>query len=277
MEDPKDEVSGNATDNLADMSHKFDMMVLNNGWNDKNELLIISIGENAASYKWMHEKAASFYKLVNQILSIILIVFSTGLSAESIIPAESSSLGAVVSRRVFTYILTVISVLQSFLKYEKVSEQHISSAVAFGRLYHDIQQQMCMFRRDRNNSTKYVSDILKQYDTLIVNGPQISNQVIKQFKTTFKNTNISVPDIADRIQKIEIITEQANTSQTNRELNNICNLNEISNAFQIHGDISDKDLQNATSIELKGLLNKRMLGRSDFEYQRFLQHSQEND
>jgi hypothetical protein len=41
---------------------KLDLIALNNGWNDKNERIIISIGENAASYKWMHERSASYYK-----------------------------------------------------------------------------------------------------------------------------------------------------------------------------------------------------------------------
>lgn len=67
---------------------KMDLMLLTNGWNDKNERIVISIGENAASYKWMHEKSAIHYALYHRVFGILLIVFSTALSAESILPTD---------------------------------------------------------------------------------------------------------------------------------------------------------------------------------------------
>lgn len=277
--------------NQDDMSHKVDLMVLNNGWNDNNERIVISLGENAASYKWMHEKSAVFYKTVHKVLSVVLIVFSTGLSAETIIPNNSLPLD--ILRRVFTYIITLLSVLQNFLKYEQLSEQHRSAATSFSQLYHDIQQQMCAYRRNRQNATQYVGDLLKQYDSLVVNGPNITARVVAQFKEAFKNADISIPDIADRIQKIEIISETPTAQQTlqkdkalqagtedNRAQKRygrygMCNLQQIHNAFQIHGDISDQDLQNANATELRDLRKKFLASKSDFEYQRFRKHFDE--
>ncbi|NBP01627.1 MAG: SLATT domain-containing protein [Proteobacteria bacterium] len=296
----------------ASLEHKMDVLALTNGWNDKNESIIISVGENAASYKWMHERSASWYKTINRILSIVMIVFSTGLSAETIIPTSNENLAVDIVRRVFTYIITLISVLQNFLKYEKLSEQHMAAAMAHAQLYHEIQQQMCMFRRDRNNATNYVASVLKQYDSLIVNGPEISARIIQQFKNTFKNSDISLPDIADRIQKIEIVTEpiqmqsisvvagnngngggggiggsgKNNSKGANIEVNTsdkrygrygVCNLQQIHNAFQIQGDITDNDIQNANQTELRDLRNKFLREKSTFEYNRYLQHNQEND
>lgn len=289
--DKDDELVANSTS----VMHKADLMMLNNGWNDKNERIVISIGENAASYKWMHEKSASICKLINQILSIILIVFTTGLSAETILPSVNESFALSMTRRIFTYIVTVISVLQNFLKYEQLSERHAASATAFSQLYHDIQQQMCMYRRDRHNATEYVSNTLKQFDTLVLNGNVITPYVLRQFKNTFKNSDISIPDIADRIQKIEIISEprqdaglgvvmnkSINVHQPKSQSNRygrygMCNLEDIHNAFQIHGDISDQDLQNADAVELRVLRKKFLAGKSDFEYQRYLQHMDETE
>jgi hypothetical protein len=292
----------NRTEHKEDVLHKADLMLLNNGWNDKNERIVISIGENAASYKWMHEKSASIYNLVDKVLSIILIIFSTGLSAETIFPESDSNSTLSILRRLFTYIVTLISVLQNFLKYEHRSEQHLSIATSFSQLYHDIQKQMCMYRRDRNNASKYVADTLKQYDSMVVNGPNISPLVVRQFKDVFKNADISIPDIADRIQKIEIISEQIQMAPTPVDINItskaaenqmdnaqsqhnsnkrygrhvLCNnLKDIHNMFQIHGDISDKDLQTADAVELRELRNKFLAEKSNFEFQRYLQHSHE--
>jgi hypothetical protein len=57
----------------------------------------------------------------------------------------------------------------------------------------------------------------------------------------------------------------------------MCNLAQIHNAFQIHGDISDKDLENINSTELKSLRERFLDTKSNYEYQRFLQHSRETD
>jgi hypothetical protein len=286
-----------------DVLHKAEIMALNNGWNDKNEQIIISIGENSASYKWMHEKCAGYHKFVHKFTSILLIILSTVLSAETIIPNNvqcNSDFTLDIIRRVFVYMVTVLSVIQNFLKFEETSGKHLIAVGAFSNLYHDIQQQMCMFRRDRINATRYVSDCLKQYDSLIINNPDISSRILKKFKNTFNNTGISLPDIADKIQKIEIITEdnvnghtdvskpkptQEHNKQKNKGINNntnnnqsnMCNLAQIHNAFQIHGDISDKDLENINSTELKSLRERFIDTKSNYEYQRFLQHSSEND
>lgn len=275
------EESNNVPSTIPD---KLDLIALNNGWNDKNERIIISIGENAASYKWMHERSASYYKTTHKSLSIVLILFTSGLSAESVLPNESGQI-IIISRNIITYIITIISILQNFLKLEQMHEQHMSYAASFSKLYHEIQQQMCMYRRNRRNATKYLSDTLKKYDNLVINGPNIIQNVINNFKNTFKNSSISLPDIADRIEKIEIISEPIQASSI--ELQNkgqkrygrygICNLNQIHSAFQIHGDITDKDLEKANTIELQYLRKKFLKEKSNFEFQRYLQHTLEDD
>lgn len=278
--------------------HKTDLILLNNGWNDKNEKLIISIGENAASYKWMHEKCSSYYKFQNSTINIMIIIFAVILTTETIFPESysSSNLPLFISKQVLTYIITIMSIIQNFLKSEQKSERHLNASLQFNDLYHDIQKQMCMFRRDRTNATNYLADNLKRYDSLVINNPEINNKIINKFKNTFKNANIALPDIADKIQKIEIITEhepkntkkfrtRVKTNSTSDltinlkdSMDNSCNhLSQIHNVFQIHGDISDKDLQNINPIELKELRNKFLQNKSNYEYQRFLQHSKETD
>lgn len=286
--------------NTQSILHKVDLIILNNGWNDKNEKIIISIGENSASYKWMHERCSSFHKSIYKFTSILLIILSTGLTTETIINNSDNYYILNILSQIMTYLITTISVLQSFLKSEETSEKHLTAANEFSKLYHDIQQQMCMFRRDRINATKYVSDCLKLYDSLIINNPDINTYVINKFKKTFKNSDISLPDIADKIQKIEIITEpnlhyqidefgerdieentrdQSISIRKNVIKNSSNNLASIYNAFQIHGDLSDKDLENINSVELKQIKNKIFKDKSNYnyEYERFLQHSNEKD
>ena len=342
-------------DITKDVLHKVDLMNLNNGWNEKNENIIISIGENAASYKWMHEQSANYKRLQYNVMSITLIILSSALTAETIFIGNTEYTLDII-KRVFIYIVNVLTVLQTFLKSEENREKHSTAALAFSNLYHDIQQQMCMFRRDRTNATKYVGDCLKHYDSLIINSPDISLYVLKQFKSVFGTSNISVPDIADRIQKIEIINEEVPVSDSikthkiqnvnhdnqdvkiTNDINNIesdkrnaniesdkrnaniesdkrnaniqfnkrnanirsrdqdnvginkptalsslgnfrgCNnLADIHNTFQIHGDISDKDLEKIDSEQLRELRIKFLKQKLNYEYQRFMENSHENE
>lgn len=300
------EIEDSTNDNVNNdtLLNKLDVMSINNGWNDKNEKIVISIGENASSYKWMHERSASMYKLIHKIFSIVLILFSTGLSAESIIPNDPGNVAISVLRRVFTYVITVLSVLQNFLNLEQLSEQHMSASNRYSELYHDIQKQMCMFRKDRNNATFYLSDVLKRYDSLVIAGPTINGIILNQFKNTFQNAEISIPDIADRIQKIEIITEpnlnlmnvqkgiaqnknekgidrrgnkSEDSSQKRYARYGNSNLKQIHDVFKIHGDLTDNDIESANNYELRELHKKYLDSKSSFEYERFKKHNTETD
>jgi hypothetical protein len=291
-------------DKCKHILQKLDIINFNNGWNDNNEKIIISIGENCASYKWMHDKCAIYYKIINNIINILSILFTSFLTAETFVIENNNDLSLTVIRRVITYSLSVISLLQNFLNSEMLSIKHINASNEFSKLYHDIQQQMCRFRRERKNATKYVSYCLKCYDSLVMNNPDINNFVLYKFKKIF--TNFNIPSVEDRFNRIEIITEQSFNNENNNNTNNVNNVNNTNNAnnvnnannntymttlndnmiknvtnnlsdihqmYKINGDISDNDLEKIDSLELKRLNEHKIR----YEYNRFLQHSDEND
>jgi hypothetical protein len=278
------EENGNVGNKLE---HKLDKINFNNGWNDKNEKIIISIGENAASYKWMHERSANKYQFCNKIVSVVLLVLSTGLSAETTIPSNNNgnNVAMEIVRRIFTYGITVLSVLQNFLKLEETSEKHLSAARDYSRLYHDIQQQMCMYRRDRKPAMSYVAQVLKIYDSLNVKGPTISDSIMNQLKKQNLNNNVSLPDVADKIQKIDKVTEEEHSDNnsikkkvinlwkgTPKKTKDISNLETMHNAFQIQGDITDRDIELADPNELREYKRRILNQRANYEFLRFQSH-----
>lgn len=263
----------NSLDN--EIKKKINLMNLNNGWNDKNEQLLISIGQNAASYKWMHEASSNYHNTVYNVTSISLTVLSSLLSIQTLFPndtcGDNSNLAILIIKQVLLYIITIISFLQSFLNSQLIYQKHLFASGLFSELYHDIQEQMCMFRKDRVNAKQYVSEYLKKYDLLVVNNPDINPYIVRKFQKTFGKTGVTLPNGFDKIQ---IITEETidNISKLNigepkslSKPDNTCHLAEINNIYQIHGDISD--------IELDFLKSKKF----EHEYKRFLEHSQEND
>lgn len=278
---------------------KSNLLFLNNGWNENNEKIIINIGEHAASYKWMHEKNSRINKRINDFISILLILLSTILSADTILSSSSSSSNSsntnetiAILTKVIIYIINILSVLQQFLKLEENSNLHMEYANAFIRLYHDIQQQMSTYRVHRLNASKYISDCIKKYDSLIIKGPKISSFIINKFKKKFNQSEISLPDIVDNIQKIEIVSEpvsiasknlvQIKDNQSNKEKNikqnikqnmNTTQLRTMNNIFKIDGDFSESDVNDLNPSELRRLKKKFLKAKSEFEYKRFLEHN----
>jgi len=276
---------------------------LNRGWNDKNELLIVSVGENAASYKYMHEKSAMICTTIHNTFKIILIVCSSLLSVMTSLPDTYTCTyeGFMIVRYTFTYLVTLFSVLLHFLQYSYLSERHSRAAGEFNIIYHDIQQQMCLYRRDRYIAFRYISKIMKKYDSLVMSSPDINKYVLNEFKKKFVDANINISDIAKKLQKIDIINEDdnnnnnsrhntnsisENTNTDNTGINGINGINmsvinrnkdvSLNNTtFVITGDITDNDLNNCEGRHLKELRSRFFKENSTYEYFRFLQN--END
>ena len=260
---------------------KLENLIVNNSWNDKNERLIASIGENAISYKWLHEKSVSLYSTINTVLQIIILVVSTLLSAQTFFP-NSSDTGLEISKRIFIYTANLLTVITNYLKLSDLIQSHNIASNKFAEIYHDIQQQLCMYRKDRFLATKYIQEVFKKYDTLIVAGPEISPYIVRSFKSKFKDSNVSIPDIADKLQKIEIITEgenppaeNINMTTVNSKVNITGNLKNMSkiNSLCIEGDITDQDLKNLKIDDINELKNQGLLAKLKWEDQRYTNFS----
>jgi hypothetical protein len=271
QQEPVQREDGNTT-----IEDKLDAMARNNSWNDNNERIVVSIGENAASYKWMHEKCASTYTFYHKTLNLSLTLLNAGLSAQTLITENPEAVQ--LASRVFIYIVTILSVLLNFLKYQDLAAQHMHAAQAYSEMYHEIQQQMCLYRKDRRNAVEYIQEVLKEYDHLAVSGPQIMQSVLSNFKKTFANADISVPHIADRIQRIEIISEPNFKSQLPAAVptaemtqvaslpvnkSNLKEIQHLSCSLQIPDDITDDDL--------------RQRARQNYEMERYRKHVQDEN
>lgn len=250
---------------------------INRGWNNHNENLIVSIGENATSYKYMHEKSAEICMTINNTFKIILIVCSSLLTVMTSIPDSNFSSGFVITRYIFTYFVTLFSVLLHFLQYAYLSDKHNNAAAEFAIIYHDIQQQMCLYRRDRYIAFRYLSKTLKKYDSLIMMSPRINKFVFDNYKKRFANTNVNIPDIIKKIQKINIIheTHENDDNGTKSESSGGSSANDRQGVFCIRGDITDNDLENINAKHIKELRSRFFKENSTYEYMRFLHN--END
>ena len=245
-------------------TNKLDLMILNNGWNSKNEMLIVSVGENSASYKWMHEKSNRRYLFLNKSLGLIIVIFNTTLLTQIIVTPTDPWL--IIIQKIIIFVVTVLSIISNFLKYEELSANHLTATKNFNELYHDIQQEMCMYRKDRSIASKYVRKIIDKYDTLIISSPDINDKVLSEFKKKFQNSDIQMPDIADKIQKIDIVTQEPLADT-------IVNIDQpplvyTKTLLEIEGEICEQDIPSLNKM----LRKKELNASSKYEYDRLFKH-----
>ena len=277
IDDISSDKSTSTEDIQLDKLDKLDILALNNGWNDKNEKFIVSIGENAASYKYMHEKVSFRYIIYDRIIKIFMTILTVIVMADYYTTISHEYIR--VLQIILSSILAIISLIYNFLSFAELSKDHIHSASSFGIVYHDIRNIMCLYRKDRPNAIKYIQYAIKEYDHLEVNSANIPNWQLIDFEKKFKDKNISIPDIANHIQKIEIISEPGNinnviNNKTIFKINNTNNLSNIQECFKIDGDLSETDNLTYTDlVKRKDHLNKQ----SEYEMKRFMSHIVKNN
>jgi len=253
--------TGSSSEQTTSSSGKENVLLMNNGWNDKNEKILISIGENSASYKWLHDASGSLYSTISKAMSIALILITTSMTSITIVPSGTIAIG--IFNQVCTYIITIISILQRFLKYEQRATMHYTQSKEFERLYHDIQQKMSLYRKERGKAVSTMSKTLKVYDDLILNSPSISNYIVNKFKTTFKDANISIPIVAGNIDKIEAVDERVIDVEHTGAQPVLTKLNVINSCVNEYTDkdieVMDKEkIDHLNDIYLKSVMNHEL-------------------
>lgn len=271
--------------------NKLEFLALNNGWNDKNEKLIVSIGYNCGIYKQLHEQSSRFYKKLNKIINLSLLVFSVFLTTDSVINLLKDDILLIV-QKVIIFIVAIISIMNNFLKYGELSEQHLQAANTFNLVYNDIRNMMCIYRKDRMNAVKYIQQTLKEYDQLEISSPEIPQRLIKSMETklktddTYKFKDITMP--TNQLREIEVIIDKnespnnnsfelntfnvknTNTQDTTNKfkINNMQNLEQIHECFRIDGELSEND--NITLSDVQNFKKNALDLQTQYEFNRFM-------
>lgn len=269
--------------------NKLEILAINNGWNDKNEKLIVSIGYNCGIYKQLHEESSRYYKRLSKMISLSLLVFSVFLTTDSIINLLKDDI-LIIFQKIIIFIVAIISIMNNFLKYGERSEQHLQAANSFNIIYNDIRNMMCIYRKDRMNAVKYIQQTLKDYDQLEISSPEIPVKFIKKMEKkiqtddTYKFKDISMP--TNQLREIEVIVDKPDGIQMNTfniqnkqskeedsskfKINNMQNIQQIHECFRIDGDLSEND--NITISELEYYRKNGLDLQTQYEFNRFMKN-----
>ena len=228
----------------VDQNSKYDQertkIILSNGWNDRNENLIVSIGENAASYKWMHDRSFRMYTNLNRIVSMLIVCANAILTAQTSFQNTYTECDASLFQQVLIYIVTAASIIHNFIRFQETATNHQNAIKNYGELYHSIQQQMCLYRKDRVKANKYIQEIMRKYDNLTSDSPKIPDIIVYLFKREYRNSDIALPDTVDKIHKIDINngSEIKVKDHSKAKVSNLSKLTDISKEKD-HDDIEN--------------------------------------
>jgi len=177
-------------------------------WTSEQEELLAEWSEKATCYRWLHSRSEKSYRMKNYLFTIPVIILSTltgtaNFAMDSFVPQENKqiAMAGVGSVNIFAGIL---STLQNFLRYAELMESHRLSEVQWSKFGRNIAVELALEPKRRKPAHDFLKVCRAEYDRLIEQSPPIDDNIIKQFKRTFKKIDIKKPDICNGLDKCKI-------------------------------------------------------------------------
>ncbi len=174
-------------------------------WNKEQEFYLKNLGEQSMAYTWMQEQTAMFYFKVDRTLGFLIIILSGAVGTNNFLDTNLSTRQILFG--IIGYLVTILGMLIQFLKPMEVVQQRINIGNKFQDIYYDIKQQLAKSPNDRKNADEYLETMTQKFIELYDFSPTINSFIIQKFKTTFKDSNITMPLNANFIDEIKIFNE----------------------------------------------------------------------
>lgn len=194
-------------------------------WNTESERIVKEIGEKAEGYIWMcdrdityYSRWSTFFAVISGILALIVgtaQIMITNIYTDVECIAENNgtdnSFNCTTNKYpntilgVINYIIAGLIAIIKLNNFDSFVDRLKTSSRKFRDIQSDVQQQLSMQRIDRYPAKDYIKLISKQYNKVVSNNEfKIRRSVAKKFATLFSKTDISMPEIAGDIKKINV-------------------------------------------------------------------------
>ena len=221
------------------------------GWTPEHEEILIEWADKAMCFKWLHSKAHEHFSALNTMYTIPVIVISTltGTAnfAQDRVPLEYQSF-FVMTVGGFNILAGIISTIQQFLKISQLNESHRVGGIAWDKFYRNIKIELAKHPHERKDVTKFIDFCKEEFDRLMETSPTIPEEIINEFKKTFKDSEtyqkIILPEICadtfknpwydeSRIEKRNLENSQLQQMKEIKLKKTVENNNQIVNDFII--------------------------------------------
>lgn len=179
-------------------------------WNDTEVKLLKKWGEQAASYRVLHNRAYRKYKTLTALFTIPVIIISTltgtaNFSQGTIIqiyPSFDIYLPLVIGA--LNLISGIVTTIGQFLRVSELNEANRNASISYGKFARNISTELSLPPNERTYSgLDYIQICRNEMDRLIEQSPEISMKIISKFERNKKFKHIIKPELIN-ISEIEV-------------------------------------------------------------------------
>jgi hypothetical protein len=179
-------------------------------WTQYHETILVEWADKAMCYRWLHVRSNARFSRLNTLYTIPVIIISTltGTAnfAQDRVPIDYQH-WYVMAVGCFNILAGIITTIQQFLKITQLNEAHRVSGIAWDKFYRNVKIELTKHPNERMDVTQMIKMCKEEFDRLIETSPVIPENIIAQFKSSFKQTDcyatISKPEVCDELVSTE--------------------------------------------------------------------------
>lgn len=231
---PKIEIGGGFSNDFDDNSEKTETSETKNvdkPWNYKIILLLQKIGKKTMGYRWMHEQDTKYYEKMNTKFNIyerlILAFMGTITGAGFVNFIVDAGLSA---NRVIYIVITILQIITVFFaaiikeyrhvnNYDKHKDDHSSAALKNAEINLDIQYQLALNIKDREEDRHFLSDTIKKFNDVLYLAPAIREETKKKYLAESEDNDMFNTIMSNQDGAIEVVVH--NNDKINDKRNNV--------------------------------------------------------
>uniref|UniRef100_A0A6C0CJW0 VP11 n=1 Tax=viral metagenome TaxID=1070528 RepID=A0A6C0CJW0_9ZZZZ len=164
-----------------------------NGWTDKEEIILKNWGETALLDMAKHKETARWFSALNKFLTMPHIIISTVITVLSMIKDHINVDDALIISGILSAIVIGWEKIKQLFNYEERSSKHKVTADAYYSISNAIGAQLSMSRNDRERGITFINKIREKLDDTAANADPIPSKVEQKFYTKKKENSDQSP------------------------------------------------------------------------------------
>lgn len=183
------------------------------GWNEHQEKMLKATSERANCMRWLHNQSNLYFENLNFYFTIPNVIISTlngsfTMSLNALFPDPNSQQAAQTVIGLISIFSAVLITMNQYVKSQQMMEAHRAAALAYGKMYRSITNELTQRRDQRSSATEFLKIIRAEQDRLESTAPSILPHIIKRFNIQFADRDIEKPEIAGDLDATEINTDK---------------------------------------------------------------------
>lgn len=165
------------------------------GWTEGAENTLLTWAEKAAGLRWLHVEAGKLQGLLNDVVSVPVVILSTLAGLGSLVDNGCSRTWVSIAFTVINLLNAALVSLQRYMEPGQKASTHKAIANDYSKLYRTIAQEVSLPVRRRENCIEFVTACRTEYDRLVGSSLEVPSLVVRRFKRRFASTNQAQPEV----------------------------------------------------------------------------------